>query len=505
LDRLAQAQAAEPRFDILEFVVDGNTVLDIETIERAVYAFLGPDQSMQAVEGARSALEAQFQKRGFLTVSVDIPEQKVDRGEVHLRVIEGRVGRLRVTGSRYFDLGYIKSRVASLAPGSVPPFPTVQAELGALNRSPDRRVSPLLRPGSLPGTVDVDLAVQDQLPLHGSVEVNDRYNAFTAPLRITSAVRFDNLWQAGHSVGLSWTVAPQHARDSDVLSLTYSLPTVDEQTLTLYGVHSSSNVVPAAFDTIGKGNITGMRYVLPLPGSKGLFHSVTLGFDHKQFGETVRLAGQDATNTPITYSPLLLQYGGFEQDEAGALQFLLAANLGLANTFGNKDADFQNKRFGASASFLTLRADLSRTATMSGGWSLFARLSGQFSPDPLISNEQLALGGADTVRGYYEAEVLGDDGYAATIELRSSHLGSALKDRFPGMYLFVFWDHGVLKDKQVLAGQTANFGLASEGVGLKIDGRAGLHLGLDVAHVLRHGSNTREGSSRLEFRLGQEF
>ena len=499
------APAEAPHFDILEYVVDGNTVLDVEAIERAVYPMLGEGQSMQSVERARAALEKEFQSRGFLTVSVDIPEQKVENGVVHLRVLEGRVGRLRVSGSRYFDLGYIRSHAAALAPGTVPSFPQVQAELGELNRTPDRRVSPLLRPGKDAGTVDVDLNVEDQLPVHGSVEVNDHYNAYTKPLRVTGSLRYDNLWQEQHSLGLTWTVAPQESRDSNVISGTYLLPLEGENSLAIYAVHSRSDVVPGAFDTIGKGNITGLRYVVPLPGSKDLFHAFTLGIDHKQFGETVRLTGSDTSNTPIVYTPLLLQWAGFEQDPGGTTQFTLLANLAMNGMFGNKDGDFQNKRSGATASYISLRLDLARTERFASEWAVFGRVHGQLSPDPLISNEQLALGGSDSVRGYLEAEALGDTAIATTLEVRTPHLYRPLKDRLPDLFVYGFVDDANLKEKQPTPGQTQNFSLASAGIGLKVDARSGLHLDLDWAHAYRTSTYTREGSSRLEFRMAQDF
>src|ERR1019366_7021340 len=48
---------AQPHFDILEFQVEGNTVLPDQAIEQAVMPFLGPDQKMDSVEAARAALE----------------------------------------------------------------------------------------------------------------------------------------------------------------------------------------------------------------------------------------------------------------------------------------------------------------------------------------------------------------------------------------------------------------------------------------------------------------
>ena len=76
---------------------------------------------------------------------------------VFLSVVEGEVERLKVTGSRYFSLGRIKSKVPALAKGEVPYLPEVQQQLADVNRlSPDRTITPVLRPGKTPGKLEVE-------------------------------------------------------------------------------------------------------------------------------------------------------------------------------------------------------------------------------------------------------------------------------------------------------------------------------------------------------------
>src|SRR5579859_2288706 len=82
------AAATEPKFDILEFRVLGNSKLKNSEIETAVYPFLGPEKSLRDVESAKHALEDLYHSRGFGTVFVDIPEQQVDNGVVRLHVAE---------------------------------------------------------------------------------------------------------------------------------------------------------------------------------------------------------------------------------------------------------------------------------------------------------------------------------------------------------------------------------------------------------------------------------
>ncbi len=184
-----------PTFNVFEFKVDGNTVLPNGKIEEAVYPFMGEAKTIDDVEKARSALEKTYQDNGYLTVSVSIPQQEVDAGIVRLLVTEGSVETLRIKDSQYTSLAEIKSRVAEFQEGKVPHFPTAQQQLGTVNKGQNRQVTPVLRPGKSPGKVEVDLKVQDKLPLHGSLELNDRYSPNTTETRLNGSVRYENLWQ----------------------------------------------------------------------------------------------------------------------------------------------------------------------------------------------------------------------------------------------------------------------------------------------------------------------
>ena len=170
----AAAPTVKARFDIDEFRVEGADSLPQIEVEAAVYPFLGPHRTSDDVEKARAAVEKAYHDKGFQTVGVSIPQQDAQRGFIVLKVAENRVGRLRVKGSRYFDLAKIKDKAPSLQEGTLPNFQAVTKDIVALNQWPDRRVTPALRAGVTPGTVDVDLNVEDTLPLHGSFELNNR-------------------------------------------------------------------------------------------------------------------------------------------------------------------------------------------------------------------------------------------------------------------------------------------------------------------------------------------
>jgi len=503
------AAPAEPEadsFDILEFVVLGNSVLSPIAIERAVYPFLGPKGSFSKVEQARERLQRAYHDAGYLTVGVDIPEQGVADGVIRLEVVEGRIEQVRVVGSRYYSQGEIRARTPELVENAVPFMPGVQDQVARLSRSPDRRVTTVLKPGGAPGTVQVDLKVDDRLPLHGSLELNDRYGTNTSRLRLSGMLRYDNLWQRDHSLTLNFQVSPQQTDEVRAFSASYLFPLPDSDRLVaLYAIRSRSNVAAVGtLGVIGSGSIYGARAFLPLPSRGDFYHNLGFGIDYKDFKESVNLLGADSLNTPITYAPFALQYGATAQDAGGLTQFNLGLNFAMRRFLGNRDAEFGNKRFKASSNYAALRADLQRTQKLPAGWSLFARLDAQAASQPLISNEQFAAGGAESVRGYLESEVLGDVGSRGSLELRAPQL-PWWSETLQQFNLVAFYETARVQIKEPLPGQNSRFSLESVGVGLRLRTRNAFSASLDLAWPLRDSVVTRSDRAVGRFRLLYEF
>lgn len=501
------AALAGERFDVLEFVVEGNTVLDTIAVERAVYPFLGPQRSIDDVEAARQALEAAFQKAGYLTVLVNVPEQQVKDGVVRLDVVEGEVERLRVKGARFFSAGRIRAAVPSMAEGSVPYFPDVQEQLGRLAGNPDRVVTPVLRPGQVPGRVEVDLNVADKRPLHGTLDLNNRFSADTEELRMLGSVRYDNLWQRGHSASLQALVTPQDPSQVRVFTGTYVFqPGGGRNVLALYGVRSNSDVAAAGSITVvGKGSIAGARYIVPLASRMDLNHSFTLGMDYKSFTDALTLIGADTLTTPISYVPNVVQYSASRNDASGVTQGSASASFALRGLFGNRDQEFANRRFDARSNYLFWRAEISREQVLPRRASVYARVSGQSSTQPLISTEQFFAGGVDSVRGYLEAEALGDDALAARIEGRSPSLGALIGRPDTELRVHAFFDAAEVRIQNPLPGQQARFRLSSVGLGFRAKALQSFAASMDLAWPLESTQRTQAGQPRLHFRVAYDF
>ncbi len=519
--------AAQPRFDILEFQVEGNTVLPDEAIERAVMPFLGPDRQMDSVESARAALEKAYQGGGYLTVFVDVPEQRIEGGVVILNVTEGRVERLKVSGSRYFSQGYIRTHVPELAEGRVPNFNEVQRQLALVNRTEERRVQPLMRAGVAPGTVDTELKVSDKLPLFGSVEINNHAAANTTPLRLSATARYENLFQLDHSLSLTLATAPAHPSQSRVVSLNYAVPGADQATWVGYVLNSDSNVAAVGdVNVLGKGTTAGLRWVRPVGALADQAHSISLGFDYKDVQQQTTAAGS-TISTPLRYLPLQFGYNG-SVDEGPqrltqlsvtstlAFRRILARNVAACP--GGSADQFACQRQDGDGSFATLRGDLRQSWPLPGeGFgSLHLRGALQAATGPVPSGEQFSIGGAETVRGYYEAEAAGDRGLLGSIEWHSPDLGETLSrwtrradgslaGLWTNTYALVFVDGAREWVFDPATGQAAHHALGSYGIGFRAHLARTVTSEFDLARPFRATPDTPAHESRASFKLAVDY
>ncbi|MEI9991680.1 MAG: POTRA domain-containing protein [Rhizomicrobium sp.] len=505
------APSAPLHLDINEYRIEGEHLLPQDDVETAVYPFLGPGRTTDDVEKARAALEAVYKAKGYQTVAVQVPPQRVSGGVVTLKVVEGTVGRLRVNGARYFLPDAIRQDAPSLAEGTTPNFNDVQRDIVALNQQPDRRVTPALRAGETPGTVDVDLNVDDTLPLHANLEINNRYSSDTTHTRLNATVHYDNLWQLGHSLSFTYQVAPERPSDAEVYSLSYlaRIPGISWLSLLAYGVKQDSDVSTIGdINVAGRGEIAGARAIFTLPYEDGFFHTLSLGFDYKHFDQGVTLGGQ-TVQAPITYYPLTAAYSATWAQDGALTQLDTSVTFHLRG-LGSDPVAFDTKRFKASGDFIYFRADLSRAQDLPLGFQAYVKVQGQLSDEPLVSAEELSGGGLDTVRGYLESETLGDNGGLGTFELRSPYLPGLFGktgDKFfiSDWRIYGFTDGGMLTINQPLPDQKAFFPLLSVGGGTRFELFHHLNGSVDAGVPLITQTSTKAGQTRLSLRAWVDF
>jgi len=512
---------AESFADLLEIRVQGNSLLPQRTIERSVYPFLGPFENglaTQRLNEAAAALEREYRERGYATVGVAVAEDaetELAHGFATLVVFEQRVDRLRVTGARYFRNAQVREALPSVQQGKVLDTTAMQDELDRLSaRSADLAVRPVIKAGRAPGLLDVELQVRDELPLHGMVELNNFASANTSDLRLTATVTYANLFQRQDTMSLGYQTAPENRDDVEVLTATYVYrPSSSRAILAMTAVTSDSEVSAVGDTTVlGEGEFLITRGIFPLRSRRDFRDSLILGVDYKSTTDVTNfsrdvlddLVRDEQTARKIDYFNFTVGYNLTHRWLGGANSYAAEAHFGLRG-FGNNRDEFETKRFKGEPNYLFAKLQAKRKQPLPWlGLSAVTNIRAQLTSDQLVGNEQLSLGGVNSVRGYLETEELADYGVLASVQVDTPQiqLGRLLNMPLEG---FVFWDWGSGWLNEPLPDEDSHIKISSLGVGARIDGFFGFNGEAGWAHILRDATDTQSGDDSVFFRVSYGF
>jgi hemolysin activation/secretion protein len=474
-------------FPVTAYEVSGNTLLLPSKIDEALKPYVKEKATIADVQAARDALAKAYDADGFLTVDVQLPQQTIGDGQVRIDVVENRLGEVSIKndGVKWFSDDLVRRDTPHLVPGAMLRREDLASDLDAANRNPDRTVrQPVPSAGKTPGTTDLALEVEDRIPLHGSLNFNNQYAAGSPTTRMITNLAYANLWGLEHSASVSYQFAPDYRYpDVQIYSATYAAPMPWNREQNVFGYFVNSNTttnIPNTENLLGvdgRSLTAGARYVAPFPGIQGFegfSHSGSFGADYKEVTNRIFLRSDPQFELlpplPITYIPFTASYN------ANVLtpQTFTAVQLGMSFNFagmvgGGSKTSFQRNRGGVTelnpvnGTYQIFTGSLNYTLrlpalleTLSAGrliemtrptkaftedWTFNVVMRGQAASQPLIPTEQFAAGGVQTVRGYLQSELLGDEAINVQAELRTpffrNFLGGYLSER---AQLCLFYD-----------------------------------------------------------------
>ena len=203
-----------PHFSVEKYLVMGNTILSPDIIGGVftnVDGAFGTNVSFDGIRAALTDLQMAYRERGYVTVAVGLPQQKLTNAAVKVQVTEGRLARINVTGDEWhhdFSSNNVMRALPSLHTNMLLNSHVFQRELDIANANRDRQIYPVIGPGLEPGTSELALKVKDRLPWHSRVELNNAYTPNTPDLRAAFNAEYDNLWDLEHQIGLQYGFSP---------------------------------------------------------------------------------------------------------------------------------------------------------------------------------------------------------------------------------------------------------------------------------------------------------
>jgi hemolysin activation/secretion protein len=608
LASLARGQTAETNsppapartkgLNVTSYHVEGNTVLPPQDFG-VLSNYTGTNLDFPRLREGLVKLQMRYHELGYPTISVTLPPQKLTNGVVKVKVVEGWLNKITITGNNYYSDENIRRALPSLTTNVLLNTKWFQPELDQANANRDRQIYPVISPGAGPGTTDLELTVKDRLPLHGRVEVNDKSSPGTPLLRVDTAVQYGNLWQREHQIGFDYNFSPQEFKPNGSVNGFYDQPMVtsysafyriplgglghslredldrqpatfgfDEVShkfnlpppsghpdLTLYASRSASatpvrygplsviftNTLANIGSQFGQQSFTfndnlGAKFTVPLDEFAGIRSALSFGADFKSYeaptfatnltyfslyaldafghpvlvtNQTIRLPSN--SRVALQYIPLSFGWSGARPDKYGTFAFSYSQSVFL-ESLASARTNFQIVAGAPAAggNYTTINAGLARDQKIFGEWCALLNVNGQWSSAPLISNEQLALGGTGGVRGYQQGEIYGDTGWRASFDLRApsiiaGHFPTATGDVPAELRCSWFMDLGqtYLIDRPT----TANLAYTQWGTGVSFFLTAGEHFDarLTLAWALNDTPTTAAGSAQAYFSVGAQF
>jgi hemolysin activation/secretion protein len=503
------AFAQDVTFDIVRFEIEGNSLVPPERATQLVAPFIGKRRVYGDVQKALEALEGEFRRLGYGTVQVYVPEQELSSGVVRLQVSEGVVGKVTISGNKYFNNDNIRASLPQLVEGKAPNMRQLSENVQLANENPAKQVEVTLATSEDEGKVDIKVEVKEEDPDRIFVTFDNTGAKASGKHRIGVSYQNANVMNRDQVLTLAYTSTPDGPRGVkvDIFSVGYRLPlySIGDSIDMIYG--NSSTNTPASvlapggsLALNGKGSVFGLRYNHIFPRDGEYTSKLVLGYDYKYLNSRCTTNGQPgdinpddaslvASCIPHTLRPVSATYSGQWQRPGEAIDF----NVGITHhlfpmgsyyeaTSGRDRYSFINSR-PSSDRFTALKLGGSYATAVLGEWLARAALNGQYAHGPLPAGEQLGLTGNSTVRGFLERAVSVDRGYLLNLEMYTPDyapklgIGGSLKG-------LAFYDTASGHNFAALATGFARANVASAGVGVRYNIGKDVSARFDVARVL---------------------
>jgi hemolysin activation/secretion protein len=471
--------------------VEGNESLSPKEIDTILHPFLGKELKGSDVKEICCLLQEAYVKKGYILVRVYPPVQEIENHSLMLRVIEGTLGRVEVTGNRFYKASYIRDFFTHLKGKSVN-YNEIMKALLLVNENSDLGVGAVFKKGKELGEVDLFLIAKDSRPVHIYADYNTWGSSVTTYGRLGARIQAGNLSTNGDMLGVVEVVGVP-PKDLYYTNITYAAP-INTQGLRFDVSYLYSHFEvqqEKSLDLEGSSQIAGGRISQALFRTRRFSQDVAISFDYKQLKNEV----QDQTGSYDRLRVLGLSSKLDYIDGAKGRNLIGVYLYGGIPYFlgGLAPIDSSASRVGSGGRFFILNLDYTRIQPLPWDTSLFFISGAQGTFNKLPISEQFYIGGMGTVRGYTLAQALGDTGYYANLEFHTpfpygkNTVCKYMKKQWKDIVQLVgFIDHGGVYTNSDVESETSPTYMTAAGAGIRVYGPWNLNVSFDAGFPLSH-------------------
>jgi hemolysin activation/secretion protein len=473
--------------------VEGATEFPAATFQPAVEPFVGRTLGSRDMRALATAVADAARNAGYGLATAWIPEQTIEGGVLRVAIDEGRIDDIKLNG---YSGAPVRRLLAPLASGR----PVRTAEL-------ERR---LLLAGDVPGVRlgqarlervrgrNLLVVKVERAPTEGRVAADNWGSNTVGPVRAHLSVDLNGLIAEDDRVTIGGVTTPLQPREFGLVRLAYSKTIGSngtEITVSGYAARSRPGGVLAKREFEGQS----------LEASASVSHPFLRSRKASFWGDlefTLRDAEQSQRDVTTRSDQLsVLRASGYLAAKLGGgrARARLSLSQGLGILGATRADDPLRSRRDGSAIFSKAEFWASYDRTLGGPVSLRLQAEGQIALRPLLSSEEMGLGGRYFLRGYDYREFSGDKGIAGSAELRLDLPGiGPVKEA----QLYGFADGGSVAN---LEGGFGGGSLASAGGGVRTWLRHGLEAALELGLPLSDGAGGEERDPRVSFAVTKRF
>lgn len=505
----AQSQS----FFVRTIQIQGNTLLSESKLDALVAHLPGSERTLNDLVQGATVVQQAYRDAGYGGVVVLVPEQKLEGGNVIIRVVEGKIANVLISDNKQYDETNILGSLPHLRTGETPIIRDIDRNIQMANENPAKKLRVALVAGAKPGAIDADVKVTEEKPLRLLFGVDSAGTPGTGNFRTNVGIQHTNLWNRDHIGTFQFQTSPTDPSRAQIYSVGYRVPFYNHfSAIDAFYAHSNVESVtttapvgPLGFT--GKGDIAGFRAHRFLTRLGEYDHRVTFGWDWRRFNNNCAFGsiGSAVCGTvaaDVTVTPLSLGYVG--QKEGPKFSWGINTNIS-GNVGGSSEAGFNAVRPESDKYYAVWRFFGFGNVNLPAGFGLAARVAAQYSPHALIPGEQLgiggggsAMGGIVSVRGYREREVVGDYGAFFNLEALGPDFAKFGKSESLTLRPLAFFDFGWVGNNHQMPcnvnGSSCELAGVGGGIrfaiGKKFSGR------LDFGHALLDGNQKAAGTTR---------
>ena len=472
-----------PRVLLRAVEIEGSTVFDEQDFGPLMAPWIGREISSEDLVALRDAITGLYVEHGYLNSGALVPDQDLADGVVVIRVVEGRLANVEVSGTRHYRPSVLARRVEL---GAAAPLDVAKLEesLQILQQDPRiERVHARLRPGEAPGDAVLELRVEEArrwlLELGADNWANPAFGGAQGEVH----ARDENVLGFGDALGARFRIAEGIWR----VDGGYDFPVSARGTLLHVGGElSDSKIVEEPFSELDiETRYRSVQIRVEHPVVRTLNTQLRLGLagDWRRARTQICAfedilggcdpfafpgSGADTDDGRTTVSALRMTQELVRRDLDQVIAARSMLSIGLP-ILGASDRDIPASAIGLAdlrqpdGQFVAWLAQL-QWARRFEPWGVQAifRVDAQLASDTLPSLERFPLGGHLSVRGYRENQLVRDQGVVTSLEVRVPV--SPWEGRLGLFQLAPFVDFGHATNRRNPTPKPEN--LASIGIGL---------------------------------------